>query len=63
VIHTRRQIGSVVQRDIDHPAAYLANTPKGMVDADGLVRIRWDFILKTEAGPQISFRAPGRPMP
>ena len=35
------------------------NPPKGIVDADGFVRIRWDFILKTENGPHIQFRSMG----
>lgn len=37
------------------------NPPKGMLDDDGLVRIRWDFILKTEAAPRIQFRSAGAP--
>ncbi len=41
-------------------AAPFPNPPTGMVDPDGLVRIRWDFILKTEASPQISFRGAGQ---
>lgn len=52
-------------------AAPFPNPPKGIIDSDGFVRIRWDFILKAEAGPIIQFqRAPGaagppqpRPMP
>ena len=42
------------------------NPPKGMLDADGFVRIRWDFILKAEAAPRINFGSAGsgsRPMP
>lgn len=35
------------------------NPPKGMLDEDGFVRIRWDFILKTEAAPAIQFRSAG----
>lgn len=35
------------------------NPPKGMLDSDGLVRIRWDFILKTESAPRIQFRNAG----
>lgn len=37
------------------------NPPKGMLDDDGLVRIRWDFILKTESAPSIQFRSAGNP--
>jgi len=37
------------------------NPPKGMMDPDGLVRIRWDFILKTESAPRIQFRNAGGP--
>lgn len=38
------------------------NPPKGIIEQDGLVRIRWDFILKTEAAPRIQFqRAGGQP--
>jgi protein TonB len=44
-------------------AAPFPNPPTGMIDKDGLVRIRWDFILKTEASPQISFRSGGAPPP
>lgn len=40
-------------------AAPFPNPPNGMIDPDGFVRIRWDFILKTEASPQISFRGAG----
>ncbi len=35
------------------------NPPKGMIDADGFVRIRWDFILQTETGPAIQWRSQG----
>lgn len=34
------------------------NPPKGIVDPDGFVRIRWDFILKANTGPKIQFRRP-----
>ena len=44
-------------------AAPFPNPPKGMVDADGFVRIRWDFILRAEAGPLIQFRSPGSAAP
>lgn len=33
--------------------------PKGIIDTDGFVRIRWDFILMTEAAPQIQFQRVG----
>lgn len=42
-------------------AAPFPNPPKGIVDEDGFVRIRWDFILKTEAVPRIQFRNVGNP--
>ncbi|NBT57908.1 energy transducer TonB [bacterium] len=32
------------------------NPPTGLVEADGYVRINWDFILQTAAAPQIQFR-------
>lgn len=35
------------------------NPPKGMIDADGFVRIRWDFILQTDTGPAIQWRSQG----
>jgi TonB family protein len=40
-------------------AAPFPNPPKGIIEADGFVRIRWDFILKTEAAPRIQFRNVG----
>lgn len=40
-------------------AAPFPNPPKGIIDADGFVRISWDFILQTEAGPVIQFRSHG----
>jgi len=44
-------------------ASPFPNPPRGMLDADGFVRINWDFILKTEAAPRIQFSNAGRPMP
>lgn len=38
-------------------AAPFPNPPKGIVDPDGFVRIRWDFILTVEAAPRIQFQA------
>ncbi len=35
------------------------NPPKGIIDADGFVRINWEFILKTEAAPTIQFTGAG----
>jgi TonB family protein len=35
------------------------NPPGGMVDEDGFVRIRWDFILTTDSGPRIQWRTVG----
>lgn len=37
------------------------NPPKGIIESDGLVRIRWDFILKTESAPRIQFQRTGQP--
>lgn len=42
-------------------AAPFPNPPKGMVDEDGLIRLRWDFILTTENTAQIQFRTVGQP--
>lgn len=39
-------------------AAPFPNPPTGIVDPDGFVRIRWDFILKAQAAPVIQFRRP-----
>lgn len=44
-------------------AAPFPNPPKGMMDADGFVRIRWDFILTVEASPRIQFQAVGNNPP
>ncbi len=35
------------------------NPPKGIIEDDGFVRIRWDFVLKTEASPRIQFQSAG----
>lgn len=40
-------------------AAPFPNPPKALVEADGFVRLRWDFILKTESAPIIQFRSMG----
>jgi protein TonB len=40
-------------------AAPFPNPPHGLVDADGFVRVRWDFILQTVAGPRIQFHPAG----
>ncbi|NBX76839.1 MAG: energy transducer TonB [Proteobacteria bacterium] len=37
-------------------ASPFPNPPVGLVEADGYVRINWDFILQTAAAPQIQFR-------
>lgn len=57
------RMGSSGLQDLDDAAmeafkqaAPFPNPPAGMIDPDGYVRIRWDFILRTEASPQISFR-------
>jgi protein TonB len=42
-------------------AAPFPNPPKGIIEPDGLVRIRWDFILKTESAPRIQFQRAGQP--
>ena len=44
-------------------AAPFPNPPKGIIDPDGFVRIRWDFILKTEAAPRIQFQTAGQTPP
>lgn len=36
-------------------AAPFPNPPAGIVDPDGFVRIRWDFILQMESAPKIQF--------
>jgi protein TonB len=66
VTHIKRVTSSGFE-DLDNAATeafYQAspfpNPPAGMRDPDGLVRIRWDFILHTEASPQITFRGAGR---
>lgn len=35
------------------------NPPKGIIEDDGFVRIKWDFVLKTEASPRIQFQSAG----
>lgn len=40
-------------------AAPFPNPPKGIIDSDGFVRIRWDFILQTESTPRIQFQTGG----
>ncbi len=35
------------------------NPPKGIVEDDGFVRIKWDFVLKTESAPRINFQSAG----
>jgi TonB family protein len=44
--------------DAFHKASPFPNPPRGIIDRDGLVRIRWDFILKAQSGPAIQFRRP-----
>ncbi len=58
-------VGSSGFTDIDdaaveafHRASPFPNPPRGIIDKDGLVRIRWDFILKAQASPSIQFRRP-----
>ena len=45
--------------DAFQKAGPFPNPPKGIVEDDGFVRIRWDFILKTEAAPRIQFQSSG----
>lgn len=40
-------------------AAPFPNPPQAMVEEDGFVRIRWDFILTADSGPRIQFRNAG----
>jgi TonB family protein len=42
-------------------AAPFPNPPKGLIEEDGLLRVRWDFVLKTESAPIIQFRTNGVP--
>lgn len=60
------RVGSSGFTDLDEAAieaferaAPFPNPPKGIIDPDGFVRIRWDFILKTEAAPRIQFQTAG----
>jgi TonB family protein len=46
--------------DAFHQAGPFPNPPKGIVEADGFVRINWEFILKTEAAPAIQFSNAGQ---
>lgn len=65
------RVGSSGLSDVDNAAveafqkaAPFPNPPKGIVDSDGFVRIRWDFILKAQATPKIQFqRNPATPRP
>lgn len=41
-------------------AAPFPNPPTGMVDTDGFVRIRWDFVLRTDGAPSIQWRRVSR---
>lgn len=45
--------------DAFQKAGPFPNPPKGIIEDDGFVRIRWDFILKTEAAPRIQFQSSG----
>ncbi len=40
-------------------AAPFPNPPQAMVEEDGFVRIRWDFVLTADSGPRIQFRNAG----
>lgn len=62
------RVGSSGVNDLDDAAvesfqraAPFPNPPKGIIEADGIVRIRWDFILKTEAAPRIQFQTNRQP--
>ncbi|MEZ4751771.1 MAG: energy transducer TonB [Bdellovibrionota bacterium] len=65
------RVGSSGITDVDaaaveafHKAAPFPNPPRGIIDSDGFVRIRWDFILKAQATPKIQFqRNPATPRP
>ena len=64
------RIGSSGVQEVDEAAvaafqqaAPFPNPPRGIVDSDGFVRIRWDFILKTDTGPRIQFSTAGSPPP
>jgi TonB family protein len=60
------RVGSSGIEDLDEAAvdafqkaAPFPNPPKGIIDPDGFVRIRWDFILQTQAAPRINFSSAG----
>jgi TonB family protein len=60
------RVGSSGIEDLDQAAveafqkaAPFPNPPKGIIDPDGFVRIRWDFILQTQAAPRINFSSAG----
>lgn len=42
-----------------YQASPFPNPPHGLIDADGFVRINWDFILQTASAPRIQFRPGG----
>ena len=50
---------TLAQAQAFQAAAPFPNPPKGMLDDDGFVRIRWDFVLTTDNGPRIQFRTVG----
>lgn len=57
------RVGSSGMKDVDNAAieafqkaAPFPNPPKGIIDPDGFVRIRWDFILKAQTAPRIQFQ-------
>ena len=54
-----RELDSAAEEAFEKAAPF-PNPPKGIIDADGFVRIRWDFILKLEAAPTIQFRNAGQ---
>lgn len=66
-IHKISKLGSSGIGELDgaavlafNQAAPFPNPPKGMIEPDGFVRVRWDFILTLESSPTIQYRNVGR---
>jgi len=65
------RLGSSGVKELDNAAveafkmaAPFPNPPDGIIDSDGFVRIRWDFIVKTEGSAAIRWKRPhSRPRP
>jgi len=66
-IHKISKLGASGVVEIDeiavkafHAAAPFPNPPSALIESDGFVRLKWDFILQTSAAPRIQYspRAP-----